>query len=188
MTPNEWFQQYRMIGNTLIDEGKWAKEVMAEKARAGTLVKDRLKEGKATLLDDEMTGVTVVSIEKLPGYLSQKAFYKQVEELIDLYDTAVTREVDIPPWMECKRIKPTKENVPKLLSECGEYLEKVNEEYKTAWKKAIPKEMSFFHSRIEENVHEILEYMEEKYKEIAEYDKSKATGTPRTIKPNVAEF
>lgn len=188
MTTAEWLKEYRMIGNTLITQGKWAVEVLEDKARNKTLVKDRVKEGIPSIIEDEMTGAVQVYIEKSPKYLANTIFYEQVETLLELYDQAIVNtgaDVILLPWYECSRVKVKKENAYSILQATTYHLDRVKPEYKAEWSKVIPKEMAFFHEKIMEGVCSTLEYMQEKHNEISAGDNKRAI---RDTKPAASEW
>lgn len=184
MKASEWLLEYRKSGNILIGEGKWSAEVMKDKETTNLMVKDRVKAGEASVVNDDDTGQSVILIEKGAKYLTNPTLFEQIERLLELYSEAMALGWDAPPWMECRAVKVDKNNAAAILHSVVPLFYKVGEEYNTAWSKVIPKEMALFHARIEESVCHILAYVEEKSREIMEYDRKKdiQASTPKAQK------
>lgn len=167
----------RLLGGRVIFIGMSAEDAMERKRTLKLPVKDRVK-NITTKLEENAEGILTVKRLPTQDTMSNADILEVIASLARIYF------VDPPQWFSSVTLSVTKEQARDFANSLvAEASKDLPEEFFTEWNKAVPgREFPVFQEKVLEAVNHIMDYYDERYNEIREFDLSKG---PRRKKEDV---
>lgn len=178
-TSQERVAQARLLGGRVIFIGQSAEDALERKRTLKLAVKDRVK-NIDTKLEENAEGILTVKRLPTQDTMNNADILELIASLAHIYF------IDPPEWFESVTLSVTKEQARQFAKSLVEEASgDLPEEFFTEWDKAVPgREFNVFEQKVLEGVNHIMDYYDERYNEIREFDKKKG---PRKKTETVSE-
>lgn len=174
---------FRLLGGRIIFIGQSAEDALERKKTLKLAVKDRVKNTES-IFGENAEGKVVVKPVRTQDTMSNTDILELIASLAPLYLDKV------PDWFSTVEFTVSKEKARMFASSLvGKASLGLPEEFFEQWNKTVPgREFSVFQEKVVEAVGHIMDYYDERYNEIRDFDKSKGPRRKTEVVEEVGEF